>query len=125
MTPYRFEPQDQREMNRLVSEALREYEDYTPPLVQTRSGTFDLMGTKVFVSLGALVRMHHVTDARQKIKIMTNDWTWEGSVRVTVHDYTGGGKQYIRHFAMDETGYLDGDETRFARDIIMIKMMQD
>ena len=125
MTPYRFEPQDQREMNRLVNGVLRHFEDYTPPLIQTHSGVFDLMGTNVFVALGDLIRMNHVTDARQTIKIMTNDWTWEGSVRVTVHDYEGGGRKYIRHYAMDDTGYLDGDETRFTRDIIMIKMMQE
>ena len=125
MKPYRFDPQDQRDINHLVSGALREYEDYTPPLVQTRSGVFDLMGAQVFVSLGALIRMNHVTDARQKIKIMTNDWTWNGAVRVTANNYDGGGRVYTRHYAVEETGYLDGDEDRFFRDVILIRLMRE
>ena len=125
--PYRFDREDHRDLNRLVNKALfvDDGHGYQPPFVVKRDGLFEFMGTDFWVCVGGLVRQNHVTDAIQKISIQTMDWSWDGTVRVTIHNYDGGGKKYHRYFDLAETGLLSGDETKFARDVILLRMSRD
>ena len=126
-TPYRFEPEDQKDLSRLVNKALfiDDGYGYQPPFVGKRDGSFELMGVYFWVGVGDLVRQHHVTDALQKITIQTDDWKWDGTVRVTIHNYDGGGRKYHRHFAVEPLGYLSGDADKFTRDVIFLRLNRD
>ncbi len=126
-TPYRFEPEDQKDLTRMVNKALfiDDGHGYQPPFVGKRDGGFELMGAYFWVAVGDLVRQHHVTDALQKITIQTDDWKWDGTVRVTIHNYDGGGHKYHRHFALEPLGYLSGDEDKFTRDVIFLRLNRE
>lgn len=125
--PYRLAPDDQRDLSRLVNTSLfvDDGYGYHPPFVGKRDGTFEVLGTVFWVHVGELIHQNHINDVIQKITIQTNDWIWDGVVRVTIHDYSGGGKHYTRHFALDAIGEIGGDQDTFSRDVILLRMMRD
>ncbi len=125
--PYRFEPEDQKDLSRLVNKALfvDDGHGYQPPFIAKRDGIFEVMGVYFWVSAGAMIRMNHVTDATQKIIIQTDHWSFDGSMRVTIHNYDGGGKKYHRHFALEPLGKLSGDKDRFTTDLMFLRLNRD
>lgn len=128
--PYRLEPQDKKTLDKILSSALGgEFVSFDdpPPILSKRSGMSEIMGAKICFHIGKRVRQGSDSYAYYKISIRSDDWVWDGSVLAVVVSYIRmtNAKKVIRGFDIADTGLLSGDESKFERDLILLRMMKD